>query len=86
MGVRIPDDLSVIVFDDNPWTELTSPPLSVIRQPIGMLAVHSLELVLGRMQGRLPAGARTIEVKADFVPRSSCAAPVRSAASKSVTR
>jgi LacI family transcriptional regulator len=51
-----------------------------------MLAVHSLELVLGRMQGRLPAGARTIEVKADFVPRSSCAAPVRSAASKSVTR
>jgi LacI family transcriptional regulator len=37
-----------------------------------MLAVHSLELVLGRMQGRLPAAPRTIEVKADFVPRSSC--------------
>jgi LacI family transcriptional regulator len=71
-GVQIPDDLSVIVFDDNPWTELTSPPLSVIRQPIGMLAVHSLELVLGRMQGKLPAGPRTIEVSADFVPRSSC--------------
>jgi LacI family transcriptional regulator len=86
MGVRTPDDLSVIVFDDNPWTELTSPPLSVIRQPIGMLAVHSLELVLGRMQGRLPAGARTIEVMADFVPRSSCAAPARLATSKSATR
>ena len=86
MGVRIPDDLSVIVFDDNPWTELTSPPLSVIRQPIGMLAVHSLELVLGRMQGRLPAGARTIEVMADFVPRSSCAAPARLATTNSATR
>ena len=72
IGIQIPDDLSVIVFDDNPWTELTSPPLSVIRQPIGMLAVHSLELVLGRMQGKLPAGPRTIEVSADFVPRSSC--------------
>ena len=67
-----PTELSVIVFDDNPWTELTSPPLSVIRQPIDMLAVHSLELVLGRMQGRLPPAPRTIEVKADFVPRSSC--------------
>ncbi len=73
IGTNIPDDLSVIVFDDNPWTELTSPPLSVIRQPIDMLALHSLELVLGRMQGRLPATARTIEVNADFVPRNSCA-------------
>lgn len=72
IGVRIPEDLSVIVFDDNPWTELTNPPLSVIRQPIDMLAVHSLELVLGRMQGRLPAEPRTILVNADFVPRSSC--------------
>jgi LacI family transcriptional regulator len=35
--------------------------------------VHSLELVLGRMQGRLPDTPRNIEVKADFVPRSSCA-------------
>ena len=74
--MRIPDELSVIVFDDNPWTELTSPPLSVIRQPIDMLAVHSLELVLGRMQGRLPPAPRTIEVKADFVPRSSCSTPL----------
>lgn len=71
-GTRIPNDLSVIVFDDSPWTELTSPPLSIIRQPIGMLALHSLELVLGRMQGKLPDGQRTIEVKADFVPRNSC--------------
>ncbi|SFT51280.1 LacI family DNA-binding transcriptional regulator [Arthrobacter sp. ov118] len=72
-GVRIPDDLSVIVFDDNPWTELMSPPLSVIRQPLDMLAVHALELVLGRMQGKFPEGPRLIEVKADFLPRNSCA-------------
>jgi len=45
----------------------------VIRQPIDMLAVHSLELVLGRMQDRLPAAPRIVEVNADFLPRSSCA-------------
>ena len=71
-GVRIPEDLSVIVFDDNPWTELMSPPLSVIRQPLDLLAVHAIELVLGRMQGKLPEGPRLIEVKADFVPRNGC--------------
>ena len=73
MGTDIPDQLSLIVFDDNPWTELTSPPLSVIRQPLDMLAVHAIELVLGRMQGKLPEGARRIEVKADYLPRNSCA-------------
>ena len=75
MGVNIPRELSVVVFDDNPWTELVSPPLSVIRQPIDMLARHSVDLVLGRMQGKLPVGPRFIEVQAEFVSRSSSAAP-----------
>ena len=26
-AIAVPDDLSLIVFDDNPWTELVSPPL-----------------------------------------------------------
>ena len=43
---RVPDDLSLIVFDDNPWTELVSPPLTVVRQPIDMLALHSVELAV----------------------------------------
>jgi len=80
MGVDIPDELSLIVFDDNPWTELTTPPLSVIRQPLDMLAVHAIELVLGRMHGKLPDGARRIEVKADYLPRNSCAPLILSSA------
>ncbi|TFB96407.1 MULTISPECIES: LacI family DNA-binding transcriptional regulator [unclassified Cryobacterium] len=75
LSVSIPDDLSVIVFDDGPWTELVSPPLSIIRQPIDMLALHSVELVLGRMQNRLPSGGRAINVRAEFVQRSSCTPP-----------
>lgn len=74
-GVRIPDELSVIVFDDNPWTQLVTPPLSVVRQPIDLLARHSVELVVGRMGGRLPRQARTVEVQAEFVSRGSCSAP-----------
>jgi LacI family transcriptional regulator len=75
MGVQVPTDLSVIVFDDNPWAELVTPPLSTVRQPIEMLSLHAVELVLGRMQGRLPDGARTIEVEAEFIARGSCAEP-----------
>jgi LacI family transcriptional regulator len=71
--IAIPDDLSLIVFDDNPWTELVSPPLTVVRQPIDMLALHSVELAVGRLKGALTDPARHIRVNADFVQRSSTA-------------
>ena len=71
--IVIPDELSIIVFDDNPWTELVSPPLTVIRPPVDMLAVHSVELVVARMQGKLSESARQIEVEAEFTVRASCA-------------
>jgi len=73
MKVSIPSELSVIVFDDNPWIELMSPPLSSVRQPIDMLARHSVELVLARMRGQLPPAQRTIHVQAEFIARGSCA-------------
>ena len=73
--IAVPDDLSLIVFDDNPWTELVSPPLSVIRQPIDLLALHSVELAVGRMKGALTERPRRIRVNAEFVQRSSGAPP-----------
>jgi LacI family transcriptional regulator len=69
--IVVPDDLSLIVFDDNPWTELVTPSLSVIRQPIDMLALHSVELAVGRLKGSLAQRPRHIRVNAEFVQRSS---------------
>ena len=60
--------------------------MSAVRQPIEMLALHSIELVLDRMQARLPEGVRTIEVEAEFIPRSSCTAPRLVSKAKSTTR
>jgi Transcriptional regulators len=72
-ALTVPDDLSLIVFDDNPWTELVSPPLTVIRQPIDMLALHSLELAVGRARGLLADGPRRIQIDAELVRRLSSA-------------
>jgi LacI family transcriptional regulator len=63
------------VFDDNPWTELVSPPLTVVRQPIDILALHSVELAVGRLRGALPEPSKHIRVNAEFVQRSSTAPP-----------
>jgi LacI family transcriptional regulator len=80
--IAVPDDLSLIVFDDNPWIELLTPPLSVIRQPIDMLALHSVELAVGRLKGALTERARHIRVNAEFVQRSSSAPPPPSSAAR----
>jgi len=71
--IAIPDDLSVVVFDDNPWTELIRPPLTAVRQPIDMLALHSVELVHARMRQKLPPAPRRVRVAAEFLERSSTA-------------
>ncbi len=75
IGARIPDDISVIVFDDNPWTELVSPPLTVVRQPIDMLALHSVEIAVARVRGQLVDAPQRVDVSAEFVRRSSTGAP-----------
>jgi LacI family transcriptional regulator len=74
-SISVPDDLSLIVFDDNPWTELVTPPLSVVRQPIDMLAVHSVDLAVGRLRGQFTEAPQRIRVDAEFVQRSSSAPP-----------
>ncbi len=37
-GVRVPEDLSVISFDDTPGVRFSVPPLTAIRQPIAAMA------------------------------------------------
>lgn len=72
-GTAVPADLSVVVFDDDPWTELFEPALTIIRQPIAMLAAHSVELALAEQAST--ADPRRIAVEAEFVPRGSTTAP-----------
>lgn len=37
-GLRIPEDLSVVAFDEQPWSSLIEPPLTTIAQPIDEMA------------------------------------------------
>jgi LacI family transcriptional regulator, galactose operon repressor len=49
-GLHVPDDLSVVGFDDIPLASAVSPALTTVAQPITELASHSVQILLARMQ------------------------------------
>jgi len=51
MGDVYPNRISLFSFDEPEWSELVSPRLSVIRQPVRDIAREAWELLLRRMQG-----------------------------------
>jgi DNA-binding LacI/PurR family transcriptional regulator len=45
LGLRIPDDVSVIGFNDEPRAAAAEPPLTSVRQPVGEMAARAVDLV-----------------------------------------
>lgn len=50
LGLRIPDDLSLISFDGLPIGELLNPPLSTIVQPIKEMGKKSVDMLLRQLE------------------------------------
>lgn len=51
-GLRVPDDVSVIGFDDIPTASSVFPTLTTIRQPFVAMAARAVSEVVGLIQGR----------------------------------
>ncbi len=73
-GLRIPDDLSVVGFDDIPMAEWASPPLTTMHQPLAEMAELAVHILLDRQDGdRSPR----MELETKLVVRASTAPPPR---------
>lgn len=57
LGVRVPDQLSVVGFDDIPESASTTPPLTTVRQEIQQLGAVAVRLLLDLLDGAADAGA-----------------------------
>ncbi len=55
-GLRIPDDLSVVGFDDLAFAAYLTPPLTTLKQPAHRLGFLAGEAVLALLGGRKPTG------------------------------
>ncbi|WP_083932000.1 LacI family DNA-binding transcriptional regulator [Nocardiopsis salina] len=73
-GVRIPEDLSVVGFDDLPTARWVGPPLTTVRQPLVEMAEEATRLALSLSRGERPANLR-LDLATDLVVRQSTAVP-----------
>ena len=69
IGRRVPEDLSVVGFDDDPGAEYTSPPLTTVRLDFPAIGRSIFDLALRQMTGT--AGADTVAVSPELVVRES---------------
>ncbi|MEV8150801.1 LacI family DNA-binding transcriptional regulator [Arthrobacter sp. NPDC080073] len=74
LGLSIPDDVSFLMYDDFSWTRLTSPPLTVIAQPVYEMGVAAAGALIRQIEGRKPA-ANAAEFSARLIRRGSVAMP-----------
>ena len=51
LGLRIPDDISIIGYDDVPIAAWPSYALTTIRQPVNRMVAATVEAILGRIDG-----------------------------------
>ncbi|PVU82671.1 LacI family transcriptional regulator [Cellulomonas sp. WB94] len=50
-GMRVPDDVSVVGYDDSAFMSCTEPPLTTVRQPIEPMGRAAIELLVGLIGG-----------------------------------
>jgi LacI family transcriptional regulator len=74
LGMRVPDDVSIIGFDDVPMASQVYPPLTTIRQPLQQMGRSAVNILLARIAGiELPSDRITLPT--DLILRNSTARP-----------
>src|SRR3954468_18318783 len=69
-GVKVPDEISITGFDNIRWTDVVTPRLTTIAQPVGAIGKKAVELMHGSMSGEKITTRHTI-FDVDLIERDS---------------
>lgn len=73
LGLRVPEDLSVIGFGDMPWAQMTAVPLTTIEMPIDDMAQEAVDTLMRHIDGR--EGSAPPAFATHLIRRASTASP-----------
>ncbi len=73
-GLRVPEDLSVVGYDDIPLCRWVSPRLTTVHQPLRRMGAEAALLLLRLARGEAPSSTR-VDLATSLVVRDSTAAP-----------
>jgi len=74
LGIRVPDDLSVVGFNDQPEAAQTEPPLTTVASPRRLLARRAVEMLLAVVRGECDSWQELV-LDCNLVVRKSTAPP-----------
>ena len=51
-GLSVPDDVSIVGFDDTELMRFTDPPLTTVHQPVTRIVDYAVDVLLAQIQGQ----------------------------------
>jgi len=77
LNLSIPDDVSLIGADEADFSALFSPAITIVNRDMENLGKKAAELLLARINKKIPDDFRKVVLPSEVILRSSCAAPKR---------
>ena len=78
LGYRVPEDLSVVGFDDIFLAEVIQPPLTTVRQPVDRMSELVVAKLVETLESKTDVDDPHIELRPELIVRTSTAAPISS--------
>ena len=75
LGLKIPEDISVVGADEAEFSALFTPPLTIVNRDMAQLGKKAAELLLSRIENTLSDEPRKLVIPSQVILRSSCASP-----------
>lgn len=72
LGLRIPEDVAVVTFDDYDFNEVMNPALTTLRRIDRTYGEKAANLILHRLRGAGVAGNQVVQIPTSLVVRESC--------------
>jgi LacI family transcriptional regulator len=70
-GLRVPDDIALTGFNDNPASSLVDPPLTSVAAPVREMGAQAMRMLQDLMAGR-PLAQMQVVLPVALVVRASC--------------